>query len=81
MTLDQEIRGIVADQLGKSIEDITAEASLDSLGADSLDTVEVLMRVEERYNLVIPEAEKLTTVGQLITYVEGRYQPQEAYGT
>jgi len=67
-----KIKSIVADKLSISEDQITEEASfIDDLGADSLDTVELVMALEDEFDLDIPddEAEKLSTVGKAIEYV------------
>ncbi len=67
-----KIKSIVADKLSISEDQITEEASfIDDLGADSLDTVELVMALEDEFDLDIPddEAEKLTTVSKAIEYV------------
>ena len=68
-----KIKEIIIDKLGVSEEKITNEAKfIDDLGADSLDTVELIMELEEEFGLEIPdeEAEKLATVGDAVTYIE-----------
>ena len=67
-----KIKEIVADKLSISEDQVTEEASfIDDLGADSLDTVELVMALEDEFDLDIPDedAEKLTTVGKAIDYV------------
>ncbi len=71
----QKVRGIIAEQLGVKIEEVTDTASfVDDLGADSLDTVELVMALEEEFGIEIPdeEAEKMTSVGEAIRYVEAK---------
>jgi acyl carrier protein len=71
--IEQRVRKIVAEQLGVAEAEIKNEASfVDDLGADSLDTVELVMALEEEFECEIPdeEAEKITTVQQAINYVE-----------
>lgn len=70
--IEQKVRDIVAEQLGVNKEDIKPESSfVNDLGADSLDTVELVMALEEELNVEIPdeEAEKITTVQQAIDYI------------
>ena len=69
---EQRVKKIVAEQLGVNEADIKNESSfVDDLGADSLDTVELVMALEEEFECEIPdeEAEKITTVQQAIDYV------------
>ena len=71
--IEQRVKKIVAEQLGVNEADIKIESSfVDDLGADSLDTVELVMALEEEFGAEIPdeEAEKLQTVGDAITYIE-----------
>ena len=72
-TVEQQVKAIVAEQLGVKLEQVTSDASfVDDLGADSLDTVELVMALEEEFETEIPdeEAEKITTVQQAIDYVK-----------
>lgn len=67
------VRAIIAEQLGVKIEEVTDTASfVDDLGADSLDTVELVMALEEEFGIEIPDedAEKMTSVGEAIKYIE-----------
>lgn len=69
----ERVIGIVADQLGVEKEKITRETSfVNDLGADSLDTVELVMELEEEFDINIPDdaAEKIQTVGQAIDFIE-----------
>ncbi len=73
MAVADKIRSIIAEQLGVKQEEVTPEASfIDDLGADSLDTVELVMALEEEFGIEIPDedAEKITTVGDAIKYIE-----------
>ena len=69
----QKVKSIIAEQLGVKIEEVTESASfVDDLGADSLDTVELVMALEEEFGIEIPDedAEKMTNVGEAVRYVE-----------
>ena len=71
--IEQRVKKIVAEQLGVNEADIKTESSfIDDLGADSLDTVELVMALEDEFETEIPdeEAEKITTVQQAIDYVK-----------
>ena len=71
-TVEERVKKIVAEQLGVKEEEVTNQASfVDDLGADSLDTVELVMALEEEFETEIPdeEAEKLATVQDAIDYV------------
>lgn len=73
MAVEEKIKSIIAEQLGVKIEEVNPQASfIDDLGADSLDTVELIMALEEEFNVEIPDedAEKMTTVGDAIKYIE-----------
>ncbi len=70
--IEQRVKKIVAEQLGVNEADIKNESSfVDDLGADSLDTVELVMALEEEFECEIPDedAEKITTVQQAVDYV------------
>lgn len=74
-TIEERVKTIVVEQLGVKPEQVVVEASLiDDLGADSLDTVELVMALEEEFETEIPdeEAEKIRTVGQIIEYIKVR---------
>ncbi len=69
----ERVREIIIEQLGVNAEQVVPEAKfVEDLGADSLDTVELVMALEEEFGAEIPdeEAEKLVTVGDAITYIE-----------
>ena len=73
MALPDEVKAIIAEQLGVKTEEVTDSASfVDDLGADSLDTVELVMALEEKFGVEIPDqdAEKMSTVGEAIKYLE-----------
>ena len=67
------VKAIIVDKLGVEESEVTAEASFtNDLGADSLDTVELIMEFEKEFNIAIPDdqAEKIATVGDATTYIE-----------
>jgi len=71
-SVEERVEKIVVEQLGVKPEEVTKEASfVDDLGADSLDTVELVMALEEEFETEIPDedAEKITTVQQAIDYI------------
>ena len=73
MAVEEKIKSIIAEQLGVKAEEVTPQASfIDDLGADSLDTVELIMALEEEFRVEIPDedAEKMTSVGDAIKYIE-----------
>ena len=68
-----KVKSIIVDKLGVEESEVTPEASFtNDLGADSLDTVELIMEFEKEFNIAIPDeqAEKISTVGDAITYIE-----------
>jgi acyl carrier protein len=75
MGLEERVAEIIAEQLGVSKEEVVPEASfIDDLGADSLDIVELVMAMEEEFDIEIPDddAEKIQTIGDAIAYVRER---------
>lgn len=71
-SIEERVKAVVVEQLSVSASEVTNEASfVDDLGADSLDTVELVMALEEEFDTEIPDedAEKITTVQQAIDYV------------
>ena len=76
-TVEERVTQIVVEQLGVKEDEVNLESSfVDDLGADSLDTVELVMALEEEFNCEIPdeEAEKITTVEQAINYINNHLQ-------
>ncbi len=73
--IDEKVKEIIAKQLGVNIAEVTPEASfVEDLGADSLDTVELVMAFEETFNIEIPDedAEKITKVKDAIEYIKNK---------
>jgi len=71
--LFEKVRAIIVDQLGVEEDEVKMESSfIEDLGADSLDIVELIMALEEEFEIEVPDedAEKLTTVGQAIDYIK-----------
>ena len=76
-TVEERVKKIVVEQLGVKEDDVTSAASfVDDLGADSLDTVELVMALEEEFKTEIPDedAETITTVQQAVDYVNSHVQ-------
>ena len=74
-TLEERVKNIICDQLAVEPEKVTAGASfIEDLGADSLDIVELVMTMEEEFDLEIPDedAEKIKSVGDVVNYVQTR---------
>lgn len=68
-----KVKSIIVDKLGVEESEVTTEASFtQDLGADSLDTVELIMEFEKEFNIAIPDeqAEKIQTVGEAVSYIE-----------
>ena len=71
MAVFEKVRAIVVDQLGVEEEEVTLGTTFQELNADSLDIVELIMALEEEFNLDIPdeEAEKIRTIGDAVNYI------------
>jgi len=75
MPIEEKVKAIIVEQLGVKSEEVIPGASfIEDLGADSLDTVELIMALEEEFEIDIPDedAEKIKTVGEIIKYVENK---------
>ena len=75
--ITSRVKAIIVDKLGVDETEVTPEATFtNDLGADSLDTVELIMELEKEFNITIPDdqAEKIATVGDAIAYVEANAQ-------
>ena len=72
-SIEQKVKDIIVEQLGVNADQVTPEAKfIEDLGADSLDTVELVMAFEEEFSVEVPDedAEKLQTVGDVVKYIE-----------
>ena len=77
MALQERVEAIIVDQLGVSRDELSPEASfIDDLGADCLDIVELVMAMEEEFDIEIPDddAEKIQTLGDAIRYLKGKLE-------
>ncbi|HPA52545.1 MAG TPA: acyl carrier protein [Thermoanaerobaculia bacterium] len=77
-SIEDKVKSIIVEQLGVQAEEVKAEASfVDDLGADSLDTVELVMAFEEAFGIEIPDedAEKIQKVKDAVTYIESHAKP------
>ena len=75
MSVEEKVKDIIVEQLGVDMESVTPEASfIDDLGADSLDIVELVMTMEEEFDLEIPDedAEKIKTVNDVVNYIKAK---------
>ncbi len=75
--IEQRVKNIIVEQLGVKPDQVTPEAKfIEDLGADSLDTVELIMALEEEFGIEVPDeqAEKLATVGDVVKYIEEHQQ-------
>lgn len=74
-SIEERVKDIIVDQLGVSADQVTPEAKfVEDLGADSLDTVELVMALEEEFDVEVPddEAEKLQAVKDVVGFIEGK---------
>ena len=79
-SIEERVIDVVCDQLSTSADKVTLETSfINDLGADSLDTVELVMEFEERFHIEIPDeaAEKIQTVGDAVKYITSKQQKAE----
>ncbi|HMW02226.1 MAG TPA: acyl carrier protein [Acidobacteriota bacterium] len=75
--IEEKVRQIIVEELGVDESEVTPKARfIDDLGADSLDTVELVMRFEEEFGIEIPDedAEKITSVREAVTYIEAHLE-------
>jgi acyl carrier protein len=73
--MEEQVKAIVAEKLGVNVDQVKPESNfIDDLGADSLDTVELVMAFEEKFNIEIPDedAEKMKTVGDAVKYLKSK---------
>jgi len=73
LSVFEKVKAIIVEQLGVDEDEVTMDASfIEDLGADSLDIVELVMALEEEFDMVIPDedAEKIRTVGQAVKYIQ-----------
>ena len=73
MSVEERVKKIIVEQLGVNAEEVSAESAfVDDLGADSLDTVELVMAFEEEFDIEIPDedAEKIANVGDAVKYID-----------
>ncbi len=76
MEVFEKIKSIVVDQLGVDADEVTLETTFEDLNADSLDVVELVMAIEEEFDIEIPDedAEKIRSVGAAVEYIKGKIQ-------
>ena len=70
MTLEK-VQGIISEQVNVPAEEIKADSSIEQLKIDSLDMVEIIMRIEEEFDITVDENIKVQTVSDLISYIDG----------
>lgn len=83
MSVEERVVEIVSDQMGVPKEQVTRDTSfINDLGADSLDTVELVMELEEEFDITIPDekAEQIQTVGQAVDYIQEHIEAGKSEG-
>ena len=77
MMIFDKIKNIIKDELGFETDDLTLESTLEDMGADSLDAVELIMAIEEEYEIEIAEedAQQFTSLGNIVSYIESKIKP------
>jgi len=71
----EKIAKLIAEHVGCEVSEITAETTFEQLGVDSLDTVEMVMQLEEELNIELELEGKMATVGELVAFVETKIKP------
>ncbi|MFZ7104507.1 MAG: acyl carrier protein [Peptococcaceae bacterium] len=76
MNIFEKVKSIVIDQLGVDADEVTLETSFEDLNADSLDVVELVMALEEEFDIEIPDedAEKIRSIGAAVEYIKAKVQ-------
>ncbi|MDK2822169.1 MAG: acyl carrier protein [Clostridia bacterium] len=76
MDIFEKVKSIVVDQLGVDADEVTLETSFEDLNADSLDVVELVMALEEEFDIEIPDedAEKIRSIGAAVEYIKAKVQ-------
>lgn len=76
MAIFEKVKAIVVEQLGVDAEEVTLETSFEDLNADSLDVVELVMALEEEFDIEIPDedAEKIRSIGAAVEYIKNKAQ-------
>ncbi|MGT2743753.1 acyl carrier protein [Streptococcus phocae subsp. phocae] len=72
MVVFEKVQEIIVEELGKDVEEVKLETTFDDLDADSLDVFQVISEIEDAFDIQIETEEGLNTVGDLVSYVEGK---------
>lgn len=70
----EKIRKIIVEQLGMNEDEVKLETSFEDLGVDSLDLFQIIIEIEEQFNIQIEDAEKITTVQEAVNFVESKIE-------